>query len=113
MAGLFAILLAVALGCALVLRFANLTSLQPRWAAALVIFGSGTALRYRANVHPVFRGAAADSRIAKSRDVDGNRHPRLGFLRSVPPLQFGRSHRTPSRFPWNPLMAALILGWRW
>ena len=44
MAGLFAILLAVALGCALVLRFANLTSLQPRWAAGLVIFGSGTAL---------------------------------------------------------------------
>jgi hypothetical protein len=44
MAGLFAILLALALGCALVLRFANLTSLQPRWAAALVIFGSGTAL---------------------------------------------------------------------
>ena len=44
MAGLLAILLAVALGCALVLRFANLTSLQPRWAAALVIFGSGTAL---------------------------------------------------------------------
>jgi hypothetical protein len=44
MGGLFAILLAVALGCALVLRFANLTSLRPRWAAALVIFGSGTAL---------------------------------------------------------------------
>lgn len=44
MGGLLAILLAVALGCALVLRFANLTSLQPRWATALVIFGSGTAL---------------------------------------------------------------------
>jgi hypothetical protein len=44
MAGLFAILLAVALGCVLVFRFANLISLQPRWAAALVIFGSGTAL---------------------------------------------------------------------
>jgi len=44
MAGLFAIVLAVALGCALVLRFASLTSLQPGWAAALVIFGSGTAL---------------------------------------------------------------------
>ena len=41
MAGLFAVLLAVVLGCALVSRFANLTNLQPRWAAALVIFGAG------------------------------------------------------------------------
>lgn len=44
MAGLLAIFLALALGRALVLKFANLTSLQPSWAAALVIFGSGTAL---------------------------------------------------------------------
>jgi hypothetical protein len=44
MAGLFAVFLAVVLGCALVSRFGNLISLQPRWAAALVIFGSGTAL---------------------------------------------------------------------
>jgi hypothetical protein len=43
-AGLFAVLLAVVLGCALVSRFANLTSLQPRWAAALVIFGAGAAV---------------------------------------------------------------------
>ena len=42
--GLFAVLLAVVLGCALVARFASLTSLRPRWAAALVIFGTGTAV---------------------------------------------------------------------
>ena len=44
MAGLFAVLLPVVLGCAFVLRFARLNNLQPRWAAALVIFGSGAAV---------------------------------------------------------------------
>ena len=44
MTGLLAVFLAVALGCALVSRSANLTRLEPHWAAALLIFGAGTAV---------------------------------------------------------------------
>jgi hypothetical protein len=44
MATLVSILLAVALGCLPVFRFARLTALRPRWAGWLLIFGAGTAV---------------------------------------------------------------------
>jgi hypothetical protein len=37
------VLFAVALGCAVVYRFGGLQEIEPRWAAALLIFGAGTA----------------------------------------------------------------------
>jgi hypothetical protein len=110
MAGLFAILLAVALGCALVLRFANLASLQPRWAAALVIFGSGTALGIGLTsilflaallLIPGLPSLAMWVEIGVLAWVsyDLFRHPR-----SAAPTEHQR------QFPWNlMLMAALIL----
>src|SRR5580698_6340635 len=44
MATLVSILLAVALGCLLVFRFAGLEAIRPRWAGWLLIFGAGTAV---------------------------------------------------------------------
>ena len=34
---------AVALGCAMLYRFGRLGDLEPRWAAALLVFGAGAA----------------------------------------------------------------------
>ena len=110
MAGLLAIFLAVVLGCALVLRFASLTSLQPRWAAALVIFGSGTALGV---------GLTSILFLVALLLIPGlpslAMWVEIGVLAWVSYDLFRRPNSAtptepPRRFPWNlMLMAALIL----
>src|SRR5579862_647005 len=110
MAGLFAILLAVALGCVLVLRFANLATLQPRWAAMLVIFGSGTAAGI---------GLTSILFLVTLLLIPGlpslAMWVEIGVLAWVAYDLYRRRDSTPtsesrSQFPWNlPLMAALML----
>src|SRR6185437_16950123 len=109
MAGVFAVLLAVVLGCALVARFFNLTSLQPRWAAALITFGAGAALGMGLTsilfllallLIPTLAGLAMWLEIGALTWVSYDL-----YTRHSSPASDSRS-----QFPWNSaLMAALVL----
>jgi hypothetical protein len=59
------VLFAVALGCAIIYRFGGLRELEPRWAAALLVFGAGTAVGIGAASCLFFVCRAAVPRIPK------------------------------------------------